>query len=52
MFTKLFTTIFGKKESIQRRIIKTAILYILIVIAIAAFLFLCICTKIYQYKTY
>lgn len=39
MFTKLFTTIFGKKESIQRRIIKTAILYILIVIAIAAFLF-------------
>ena len=39
MFTKLLTTIFGKKESIQRRIIKTAILYILIVIAIAAFLF-------------
>lgn len=39
MFTKLFTTIFEKKESIQRRIIKTAILYILIVIAIAAFLF-------------
>ena len=39
MFKKLFTTIFGKKESIQRRIIKTAILYILIVIAIAAFLF-------------
>ena len=39
MFTKLFTKIFGKKKSIQRRIIKTAILYILIVIAIAAFLF-------------
>lgn len=39
MFKKLFTTIFGKKKSIQRRIIKTAILYILIVIAIAAFLF-------------
>lgn len=39
MFTNFLTTIFGKKESIQRRIIKTAILYILIVIAIAAFLF-------------
>ena len=39
MFTKLFTKIFGKKKSIQRMIIKTAILYILIVIAIAAFLF-------------
>lgn len=39
MFKKLFTKIFGKKKSIQRRIIKTAILYILIVIAIAAFLF-------------
>ena len=36
MFTNFLTTIFGKKESIQRRIIKTAILY---VIAIAAFLF-------------
>ena len=40
MFTNFLTTIFGKKESIQRRIIKTAILYILIVIAIAAFMFL------------
>lgn len=39
MFTNFLTTIFGKKKSIQRRIIKTAILYILIVIAIAAFLF-------------
>lgn len=39
MFTKLFTTIFGKKESIQRRIIKTAVIYILIVIAVTAFLF-------------
>lgn len=39
MFTNFLTTIFGKKESIQRRIIKTAILYILIVIAVTAFLF-------------
>ena len=39
MFEKIFTKIFGKKKSIQRKIIKTAILYILIVVAIAAFLF-------------
>ncbi len=39
MFKKLFTTIFGKKKSIQRRIIKTAVIYILIVIAVTAFLF-------------
>lgn len=39
MFKKLFTTIFGKKKSIQRRIIKTSVIYILIVIALTAFLF-------------
>ena len=39
MFKKLFTTIFGKKKSIQRKIIKTAVIYILIVIAVTAFLF-------------
>lgn len=39
MFKKLFTTIFGKKKSIQRKIIKTAVIYILIVIALTAFLF-------------
>lgn len=39
MFKKLFTTIFGKKKSIQRKIIKTSVIYILIVIALTAFLF-------------
>lgn len=39
MFEKIFITIFGKKKSIQRKIIKTAVLYILIVIALTAFLF-------------
>lgn len=39
MFKKLFTIIFGKKKSIQRRIIKTSVIYILIVIALTAFLF-------------
>lgn len=39
MFEKIFIAIFGKKKSIQRKIIKTAVLYILIVIALTAFLF-------------
>ena len=39
MFEKIFISIFGKKKSIQRKIIKTAVLYILIVIALTAFLF-------------
>ena len=39
MFTNFLTTIFGKKESIQRRIIKTSVIYILIVISLTAFLF-------------
>ena len=39
MFEKVFIAIFGKKKSIQRKIIKTAVLYILIVIALTAFLF-------------
>lgn len=39
MLKKVFVAIFGKKKSIQRRIIKTAVLYILIVIALTAFLF-------------
>lgn len=39
MFEKIFTKIFGKKKSIQRKIIKTAVIYILIVIAVTAFLF-------------
>ena len=39
MFKKLFTTIFGKKKSIQRKIIKTSVIYILIVIALTTFLF-------------
>lgn len=39
MFEKIFIAIFGKKKSIQRKIIKTAVLYILIVIALTTFLF-------------
>ena len=39
MFEKIFIAIFGKKKSIHRKIIKTAVLYILIVIALTAFLF-------------
>lgn len=39
MLEKIFIAIFGKKKSIQRKIIKTAVLYILIVIALTAFLF-------------
>lgn len=39
MFEKIFIAIFGKKKSIQRKIIKTAVLYILIVIVLTAFLF-------------
>ena len=39
MFEKIFIAIFGKTKSIQRKIIKTAVLYILIVIALTAFLF-------------
>ena len=39
MLKKFFTTIFGKKKSIQRRIIKTSVIYILIVISLTAFLF-------------
>ena len=39
MFEKIFIAIFGKKKSIQRKIIKTEVLYILIVIALTAFLF-------------
>lgn len=39
MFEKVFIAIFGKKKSIQRKIIKTAVLYILIVIALTTFLF-------------
>ena len=39
MLKKFFTTIFGKKKSIQRKVIKTAVIYILIVIALTTFIF-------------
>lgn len=39
MLKKFFTTIFGKKKSIQRKVIKTAVIYILIVIAFTTFIF-------------
>lgn len=39
MLEKFFTSIFGKKKSIQRKIIKTAVIYILIVISLTTFIF-------------
>ena len=39
MLEKFFTSIFGKKKSIQRKVIKTAVIYILIVIALTTFIF-------------
>lgn len=39
MIKKAFEKIFGKKKSIQRKIIRTATIYTLIVISLTAFLF-------------